>query len=138
MFELPKRGISRIGLDDAFEAEEVRKSNLLLEAKLLRDYQKVDEAAVKLAQAAEIEVRLGHICEEKGLLEKAWVHRYSAVCCWAQAGNFHSAIVRGDELLARPDLPERLRQHVQNFTDTIRRRRAQGAEGLAAANAEER
>jgi hypothetical protein len=125
MGERPLRGISREGLDEAFEAEEIRKSNLILEAHLLRDLQRVDEAAAKLAEAAPIEERLGAECEAKGLLEKSWVHRYSAACCWAKAGNLLRAIALADELLARNDLPDRLRQSIHDYVRSLRSRRAQ-------------
>jgi hypothetical protein len=129
-------GVSRQGLDDAFEGEEIYKSNLILEAQLLRAQQRLDEAAAKMALAAEIEERLGTLCEEKGLKDKAWVHLFSAVSCWAQAGNFHSAITLGDELVARPDLPARLRQRVLEYTQSLRLRRSQWSEALVATGIE--
>ncbi|HXG64893.1 MAG TPA: hypothetical protein VNO70_07275 [Blastocatellia bacterium] len=124
MSQQPPHGISREGLDATFEAEEARKSNLLLAAQLLRD-QKQEEAAAKFAQAAAIEERLSDICAAKGLTEKAALHRFSAASCWAQAGNFYRAIELCDDLLARADLPDRLRQSVQHYGDTLRLRRAQ-------------
>jgi hypothetical protein len=129
MSERPKRGISCQGLDAAFEAEEVRKTNLILEAQLLRERQQPDEAADKFAQAAAMEEHLSAVCEAKGLLEKSWVHRFSAVSCWALAGNFHEAITLGDELLARSDLPERLRRNVSELIQILRFRRAQRSAG---------
>ena len=125
MSQQPARGISRKGLDAAFEAEEVRKSNLILEAHLLREQQKEDKAAIKFAQAAGIEGRLSKICEKKGLVEKLFVHHFSAASCWAQSGNFYHAIALSDDLLARTDLPNRLRQHIHDYTHTLRARRAQ-------------
>jgi hypothetical protein len=135
MSDQPKRGINCEGLDEAFQAEETRKSNLILEARLLSARQQTDEAAVKFAQAAEMEERLGEVCEAKGLIEKAWVHRFSAVRCWALAGNLHDAIALGDVILARPDLPERLRRRIQEYTQDLRLRRAQWSAGLALAGA---
>ena len=119
------RGISRHGLDAMFEAEEVHKSNLILEALLLREQQQEDKAAAKFAQVAMIEERLSDICEKKGLIEKSFVHRFSATSCWAQAGNFYYAIALCDDLLARADVPDRLRQRVHDYANTLRLRRAQ-------------
>jgi hypothetical protein len=133
MNEQQKQGISRQGLDSAFDAEETTKSNLLLEAQLLRAQHQPDEAASRFAEVAEIEQRLAAVCESKGLLDKAWVHHFSAVSCWAQAGNFHEAITRGDELLAHPDLPDRLRQRIQEYTQALRLRRAQWSADLVLA-----
>src|SRR5205809_582651 len=73
MSQQPARGISRQGLDAAFEAEEARKSRLILEARLLREQQQDEGAADRFAQAAEIEERLSDICEAKNLVEKALV-----------------------------------------------------------------
>jgi hypothetical protein len=126
----PARGNSRQGLDAAFEADEARKSDLILEAQLLRERQQ-DEAAVRFAQAAMIEERLGDICEEKGLTEKSFVHPFSAASCWAQAGNFYHAIELCDTLLTQANLPNRLRQHVHAYARTLRDRRAQWYAELA-------
>lgn len=125
MSHQPARGISRKGLDAAFEADEVQKSNLILEAHLWREQQQEDKAATHFARAAVIEERLGQICEKKGLVEKSFVHRFSAASCWAQAGNLYHAIALCDDLLARADLPDRLRQHIHKYAHTLRVHRAQ-------------
>jgi hypothetical protein len=123
-------GISRQGLDVDFETAERRKSNLLLEAQLMRE-QKQEDAATKFAQAALIEERLSAICAAQQLLEKSFVHLFSAASCWAQAGNFYQAIALCDELLTRNDLSESLRRRVQNYAVTLRVRRSQLYEELA-------
>ncbi|MBI1928632.1 hypothetical protein HYR99_30865 [Candidatus Poribacteria bacterium] len=125
MNQQPGRGIRRQGLGASFEADEARKSNLILEALLLREQQQEDKAAAKFAQVAMIEERLSDICEKKGLIEKSFVHRFSATSCWAQAGNFYYAIALCDDLLARDDLPDRLRQRIHDYAHTLRARRAQ-------------
>lgn len=112
-------------------AEEVRKSNLILEAQLLREGARTDEAAAKFAEAARIEENLGQHYAAQGQLEKFNLHRYSAISLWAQAGNFYQAIALGDELLASADLLDPLRQQVQSYTQTLRRRRARWREDLA-------
>ena len=118
-------------MDSLFAAEEARKSNLLLEAQLLRAERRTDEAAVRFAQAAEIEERLGEACQVRGLRAESWLHRFSAAGCWAQAGNFHQAITLGEELLAEADLSPRLRRRVEEYTGVLRRRREQWSVGLA-------
>lgn len=105
-------------------AEEARKSNLILEAQLLREQSRTDEAAAKFAEAARIEESLGQHYAAQGQHEKANLHHYSAMSLWAQAGNFYQAIALGDKLLASADLLERLRQRVQSYTQTLRQRRA--------------
>lgn len=130
----PKRqGISRKGLGAAFKREEIKKSNLLMEIQLLRAEQKdSDEIVAKFAQAASLEEHLSECCARKGLREKFFVHRWSAASCWAGALNFYRALELCDELLAQADLPERLRQRIQQYSLTIRTRGARLNEEAAA------
>jgi hypothetical protein len=114
------RGIDRHGLDAAFDADEALKSNLIVEGQLLSAHQQPDAAADRFAQAAAIEERLSARCAAQGLHEKSWVHRFSAAGCWARAGDFHTAIGLGERLEAQADLPPRLRQRIQEFTQTLR------------------
>lgn len=125
MSDRPPRGIDRRGLDANFDQQEVRKSKLILEARLLRDQRQDEAAADRFAEAASIEERLADTCEEARLVEKSWVHRFSAVGCWAQAGDFYHAIRICDALLNRPDLPERLRDRVQDYSQALRQRRSE-------------
>lgn len=57
-----KQAINREGLDASFEAEEARKSDLILEAQLSREQSRADEAAHRFAEAARIEESLSHRC----------------------------------------------------------------------------
>ena len=129
---MSKRGINSQGLGAEFAAAEARKSQLLLAAQLLRAQQQ-DAAATQFAEAALIEEQLSEICETNGLLEKALLHRFSAVGCWAQAGNFYRAIALCDEIQNRQAVPERLSQPIREYAATLRARRVQWYEELAAA-----
>ncbi|HTU91587.1 MAG TPA: hypothetical protein VMF69_16005 [Gemmataceae bacterium] len=123
-------GFDRQRLDDAFAADEVRKSNWILEGRLLEARQQWDEAAQKFAQAAEQEERLGNHCTTLGLSDRASLHCFSAASCWARAGNFYRAIALCDDLLRRADLTEPLRQRIEDYADALRGRRAQWLTGL--------
>jgi tetratricopeptide (TPR) repeat protein len=111
-------------LDAAFEADEARKSNLILRARMLRDQHDDEQASQHFAEAAEIEESLSDRCEELGLVEKSFVHRFSAASCWAHAGNIYEAIRLCDELLGC-HVPDRLRQDIEDYAQALRRRRAQ-------------
>jgi hypothetical protein len=124
------RGVKRQGVDAAFEADESRKSGLILEAQMLRAQHKPEAAADKFAEAAVIEERLHDLCITKGLMAKAFVHGFSAASCWAQAGDFHHAIVLCHALLAHTELPARLRQRIDAYVKTLCTRRAQWYEEL--------
>jgi hypothetical protein len=135
MKALDGRGIPCDGLDEAFRIEQTRKSNLLLEGRLLDAQGRSDAATEKFAAAAEIEEHLVARCRELGLQEKAWYHHRSAIGTWARTGNFYTAIRLGEELLADPALPERVRQSVQQFQETMRTRRREWVERTLAADA---
>ena len=115
-----KQGISRKELDVALAEEEAHKSNLILEANLLKAQGRYQDAADRFAEAAQIEERLSEMLLQKGLLDKYFIHRFSALSCWAQAGNIYHAIAMGEELLARADLPDRLRQRIQEHVQLLR------------------
>lgn len=117
-------GIDRSGVDAAFEARESEKGNLILQARLLREQGQHEAAAERFAQAAVIEEELADRCAGLGLVAKELVHRYSAAGCRAQAGDFHHAITLCEGLLARADLPERLREQIGSYTTLLRARRS--------------
>lgn len=124
-------GISRQDLDPEFLVDEARKSELLLAAQSLRAQGQAEAAAATFAQAAVLEESLSERCLALGLSEKAWVHRFSAASCWAQAGNFYQTLAWCDDLLARIDLPDRLRRRVHDYARTLRARRSQWYTELA-------
>ena len=126
-----KRGISVQGLDTAFDAEEARCGNLILDARMLQAQGKGDEAASKFAEVAPLEDRLAELCQQQGLVEKAWVHRFDAVRAWALARNYLAAITAGDALLSQAALPEPLRQRIREYVQSLRERRMQLSEQLA-------
>jgi hypothetical protein len=128
----PAQGLRRGALDAAFATDEARKSELLVRAQLLRDAGDDEAAAQKFAQAAEIEEHLSQACLTHGLVDKGVVHRFSAASCWAQAGNFYRAIILCEELLALPELPPRLREHVSSYAGNVRARRSDWYAALTA------
>jgi hypothetical protein len=130
-----KNGIERQGLDGDFALQEAKKSELLLQAQLLRAQDRDAAAAASLAEAARIEETLSERSLAAGLRERAWLHRFSAASCWAQAGNFYQAIAWCDDLLSQPDLPASLRLRVERYAQQLRTRRAQWYADLALATA---
>ncbi|MBC8446559.1 MAG: radical SAM protein, partial [Chloroflexi bacterium] len=124
------QGISRRGLDAVLAKEEARKSNLILEANLLKAQERYQDAADRFAEAAKIEERLSKTLLRKGLLDKYFVHHFSALSCWAQAGDVYHAIVLGEELLARADLHTPLRQRIEEYVRQLRTRRVRCSPSL--------
>ena len=115
--------ISREGMDVALVADEAHKSELILEANLLKAQGQYQDATDRFAEAACIEERLSEMLLQNKLLDKYFVHRFSALSCWAQAGNIYQAIAMGEEMLARPDLPSHLHQCIQEYVQLLRTRR---------------
>jgi hypothetical protein len=122
MNQANRHGIRRSGLDRAFQAEEQRKSALLLSARLAREQGDADRAADLFAEVAAIEEQLAARCETAGLTEKANVHWFSAASGYAQAGDFHRAARLCETLAVREESPEPLRQRARAFAGTIRER----------------
>ena len=86
MSEHSYSGVTRCGLGAAFEADEARKSSLILEAQRLRQQGQDEGAAARFAEAAGIEEGLADRCEERSLVEKAFIHRFRffvrMMFCW--------------------------------------------------------
>jgi hypothetical protein len=122
MNELRKSGIDRSGLPKTFLVDERRKSILILEANLLRTQEQYEAAAVKFAAAAEIEERLAAQLATLDRRDKAFVHQFSAISCWVQAGNLYRALRLGETLLQAENLPEPQRQRVKEYLDVLHSR----------------
>ena len=120
---MSREGVSREGLDAALVKEETRKSNLIMEANLLEMQERYQDAADRFAEAAQIEEQLSKTLLQKGLLDKYFIHRFSALSCWAQAGDVYHAIALGEELLAHADLSDPLRRHIDEYVRLLRTRR---------------
>ena len=112
--------IARRQLGMAFLEKEREKSNLILEANLLKAQGQHQTAADRFAQAARIEEQLSDVLDRQGLRQKFFMHRFSALSCWVQAGNVYQALVMGEALLARNDLPEPLRVTLQAYLQLLR------------------
>lgn len=125
MIEGKISGLDRSNLSDDFVVTERRKSNLILEANLLQYQGQYEAAADKFATAAEIEELLASQLQTLGKTEKAFVHHFSALSCWAQAGDLHRALVLGQQLLRDNHLSTNQHQQVNDYLSTLRDRLAQ-------------
>ena len=132
MIPASETGIARVGLDADFDAEETKKSNLLLQAALLRAQNEEEQAVERYAEAAQIEERLAERCKAIGLWEKSRVHSFSAASAWAQAGDFYHALHLFAALQNDADTPSRLRDAIGRYTETLATRRRQWTAELAA------
>jgi hypothetical protein len=113
-----------------FAEEEIRKSNLLLQAALLRDRGDLEQASERFAAAAEIEERLAADAETRQEWEKALRLRYSAASGWAYAGDFHHALALLRALEANPKTPPVLRTRIYAFAERVQAQREQWHQSL--------
>jgi hypothetical protein len=120
-----KLGIDRSGLPDSFLVDEQRKSNLILEANLLKAREEYEAAAEKFAAAAEIEERLVQQLLHLNRREKGFVHLFSAVSCWAQAGDLHRALRLGADLVSFEGISPARQQSAQEYIGVLRSRYVQ-------------
>jgi hypothetical protein len=111
-------------------AEETRKSNLLLQAGLLRDQGNLEQASALFATAAQIEERLAAEADARQDSAQALRAWYSAASAWAHAGDFHHALTLLRSLEARSDAPAALRARIQAFSEQVRQQREHWCETL--------
>ena len=119
----PSSRLTRPHSDASYEEAVVRKSNLLLEARLLQAQGRDDEASTRFAGVARTEGELAEYCSKLGYNHMAQVHRYGAAGCWALAGNVFEALAVCNALLDDLDLSAPLREHVTQYSRTLRARR---------------
>ena len=108
-----------------YPEEEVQKSNLLLQAALLRAEGQEELASSRFAEAATLEEQLAQRAEAEGDTLRAIRSHFSAASAWANAGDFHHALTLLQTLVQRADAPEPLRVRAQAFAETLRVQRRQ-------------
>jgi hypothetical protein len=119
-----ENGIS-IPLNPQFEAKEVHKSNLLIEARILQETGRLEEAAAKFAEAGRLEEELQGFCQENGFEKKSFVHAFSAVHCWIHAGDSYHALVLCEAIFQQKGLTEPLRNKAEQLLGELHRKRKQ-------------
>lgn len=118
-------GSLRVNLSDEYRRREREKSNLILEANLLKQQSLYLQAAHKFATAAVIEEALAHELVQTNHLDKAFFHRFSALSCWTQAGDLHRALLLGEMMLQTSTLSITQREQVTNYLQTLNQRMTQ-------------
>jgi tetratricopeptide (TPR) repeat protein len=114
--------ISRRGLSEAYRQQERQKSNLILEANLLKQQGLYPQAAHKFAAAAELEEKLAGTIFAADNVDKAFIHHFSALSCWTQAGDLHRALQLGETLLQSATLSPPQRAQVAAYVETVQSR----------------
>lgn len=117
-----KQGVDRAGLSGSFLTDEQHKSNLIVEANLLKLREEYEAAAEKFAAAAQIEEKLVQELINLNRKEKAFIHLFSAVSCWAQAGDLHRALMLGNNLVHLEGIASPHQQAAQEYINVLRSR----------------
>ena len=103
-----------------YPEEEIRKSDLLLQAALLRAEGQEELAASRFAEAAALEERLAQRADAQGEALRALRSQFSAASAWANAGDFHHALTLLQTLEQRADAPDALKSRAHAFAETLR------------------
>jgi hypothetical protein len=103
-----------------YPEEEARKSDLLLQAALLRAEGQEELAASRFAEAATLEEQLAQRADAAGDALRAVRSHFSAASAWANAGDFHHALTLLQILEQRADAPEPLKARARAFAETLR------------------
>ncbi|MDA0241840.1 MAG: hypothetical protein OT477_00350 [Chloroflexi bacterium] len=114
--------IRRANLSPEFEEQERHKSNLIVEANLLKAQGNYVLASERFAEAADIEDTLATHLWVLDNSEKAFAHAFSALSCWAQAGDLHRAHMAGLALLGRAGITAANKQKLQAYLQTLTQR----------------
>ena len=117
-----------------YPEEEVCKSNLLLQAALLRAEGLEELSASRYAEAATLEEGLAQRADAEGDSARAIRSHFSAASAWANAGDFHHALTLLQILEERSDAPEPLKARVRAFAETLRTQRRNWHNTLQEAN----
>jgi hypothetical protein len=104
------------------QAIEREKSRLLLEAHLFKAQMRFVEAAERFEQAARYENKLADWANTQGLTDLSYLYAFSALSCWAQAGDPHRALQLSQTLLHSAKLTEPQRRQLQAYHDTLEQR----------------
>lgn len=119
MLESMTKAVDRANLTEDFLVQEREKSNLILEATLLKQQGLFEEASMRYARAAEIEESLALQSSHHGKTDKAFFHQFSALSCWAQAGDLHRALLLGRQLLQTDTLSSAQREQLYTYLQTL-------------------
>lgn len=117
-----------------YPEEEVHKSDLLLQAALLRAEGHEELAASRFAEAAILEEQIAQRADLAGDALRALRSHFSAASAWANAGDFHHALTLLQILEQRADAPEPLKARARAFAETLRVQRRQWHNTLQEAN----
>ena len=74
---------------------------------------------MQFARAAEIEENLALQSYHHGKMDKAFFHQFSALSCWAQAGDLHRALLLGRQLAQTDTLSSTQRDQLQRYLQTL-------------------
>lgn len=106
-------GIAYKPLPPELQVVEREKARLLLEAHTLKAQARFTEAAERFAQAAHQEEQLADWAARQELSDLHYLHAFSALSCWAQAGDPHRAWQMSHALLTAAPLTTRQRKQLE-------------------------
>jgi hypothetical protein len=122
MTQEKRTGIAYKPLPPELQVVEREKAHLLLEAHTLKAQARFTDAAERFAQAAHQEEQLADWAARQELPDLHYLHAFSALSCWAQAGDPHRALQMSHSLLAVPSLTAPQRRQLEQYQATLEQR----------------
>ena len=122
MTQEKKSGIAYKPLPPELQVVEREKARLLLEAHTLKAQARFTEAAERFAQAAHQEEQLADWATHQELPDLHYLHAFSALSCWAQAGDPHRAWQMSHALLKAAPLTARQRTQLEQYQAMLEQR----------------
>lgn len=122
MTQEKRTGIAYKPLPPALQMIEREKARLLLEVHTLKTQAHFTEAAERFAQAAHQEEQLADWAAHQELPDLYYLHAFSALSCWAQAGDPHRALQMSHALLQTAPLTTRQRTQLEQYQATLEQR----------------
>jgi hypothetical protein len=89
---------------------------------MLKAQTRFTEAAERFAQAAHYEEQLADWAADQGLSDLRYLHAFSALSCWAQAGDPHRALQMSGHLLATQTLTAPQRAQLEQYQEILQQR----------------
>jgi len=90
-----------------------RKSGLILDARVLQDMGKIDEARTRFLKAAQIEEQITTLLDKANEHEDATLNLVSAASCYKMAGHYTKAWTLSQEAMARDAMPQEMRKKIE-------------------------
>ena len=100
--------------------KDAQKGKLLIDARILHERGQEDAASELYAVIAPLEEELMQHCQSVAVWPVFFSHAFSAIHCWAKAGNFYRARQLCTAILIHPETTPALREKAELILSALR------------------